>query len=137
MRRAETPRRSRALNGALHVGERMMHNPERPLFTRPVSCNPDKLLEPGVTSVTERRVLRMLAPAPGNGSGHRDVHLGRREAGSLMRAVAKGLYLRATARAPIIRASLRLLHEWEFLEDDWFAHSLAVEHIREFRELQS
>ena len=75
-------------------------------------------------SIAERRVLRMLAAAPGDGFRFGDIDLLRREAGAFVRAVAERLALGTSAGAPPRRAGPRFLYEGRFLGNDRFAHNV-------------
>jgi hypothetical protein len=79
-----------------------------------------------VTSITEAAAFRVLAAAPRDSFGLGDFHLLRRETASTMRAVAKRLASRKTARAPEINAGLDFLDEWRFLGNSWIAHDFFV-----------
>ena len=78
----------------------------------------------------------MLAPAPRDRPGHRDLRLDRPEARALVRPVAERLAFGTPARAPPIRARLSLLHNGSFLKDDCFAHNLGEEVYPDILEMQ-
>ena len=76
--------------------------------------------------VAERRVLRVLATAPRHGLGFLDFRFQRREAGALVRAVAKRLAFGFAARAPEISAGFNLLDDGGFLSDCWFHNAATI-----------
>ena len=78
--------------------------------------------ELAVTSVTERRILRVLAATPGHRFFLADFHFYRREAGALVGAVAERLRLRPATRTPPIKTRACLRDEGRFLRNLWFHH---------------
>jgi len=79
-------------------------------------------LEPAMRPIAKRHLAGMLAGAPGHGFGLPYFNLLWRKPGSFVRAVAKGLRLRAPAGAPPVSARLDFLNNREFLIDEWVSH---------------
>src|SRR6266487_4637803 len=75
-----------------------------------------------MTPVAERRILRVLAAAPGHRFLLADFHFDRREAGAFVGAVAERLRLRTAARTPPIKTRTCLRDEGRFLRNLWFSH---------------
>src|ERR1043166_3108785 len=75
-----------------------------------------------MAAVAERLVFGMFAGAPGHGFLFENLDLLPREAGALVRTVAKRLALRAATGAPPIGARLHELNNGKFLGWDWVRH---------------